>query len=53
MKANRNRIVTPRVVQLIAAVRRVHDFDAKPGGRVRKHARLVAGGRGKQEHSPR
>ena len=51
VEANRDGAVAPRILELIAAIGRVDELDAETLRRVRKHARLIAGGRREQEYA--
>jgi len=45
LEAHRDRMIPPRIFQYVATIRRQRDIESEPPRRVRKHARLVTGGR--------
>ena len=48
MKTDRNRLVPPRILQLVAAVARKHETHAEFFGRLAERANLIAGRRGER-----
>jgi hypothetical protein len=51
VKAHGDRAVAPRVVELMTAIRREDEVDAKALRRVVERAELIAGGGGKEENT--
>ena len=51
VKANRDGAIAPWIVELIAAIGRIHELDVVPFGGTGEHAGLIAGGGGQQQNT--
>ena len=51
MKANRYRIVAPRIIELMTTICREHQLNAGASGRIAERAKLISGRRGQDQDS--